>query len=115
MTATRLQWPWNWAAPRTETLRAGLSPAPDAGAADNLGPAAFAGLRVAKAVLPCRTQASRVPAIVRRSPCRLQDAGLATTLRRDPSDPARLRISGRLADVCATLDRLVDRQDGMAA
>lgn len=77
--------------------------------------APFAGLRVARAVQPSRTQASRIPAIIRRSPCRLADGAPPATLHRDPHDPQRVRISGRFADVCAALDRLVARHEGAAA
>lgn len=81
-----------------------LTPPPD-------WPQPLAGLRIARAVQPSRGQASRVPAIVRRSPCRLTEAGGAATLRSDPQDPQRVRISGRIADVCAALDQLVAGQE----
>lgn len=82
---------------------------------DSPGLPPFAGLRIARAVLPARSSSSRVPAIVRRSPCRLPDGHRAATLRSDPQDPRRVRISGRLSEVCAALDRLVDGLEGAAA
>lgn len=81
--------------------------------------ACFTGLRITRAVQPSRSLAARVPAIIRRSPCRFPEAAFApgqtATLRRDPQDPQRVRISGRLADVCDTLERLVARHEGSMA
>lgn len=92
--------------------------APAAGA-EATGAPCFAGLRITRAVQPSRSLAARVPAVIRRSPCRLPDGEPApsqsATLRRDPLDPQRVRISGRLSEVCATLDRLVARHESGVA
>lgn len=54
---------------------------------------------------------SRIPAVTRRSPCKV---AVQPRVHADPIDPRRVMISGSFKQVCAALDQLIAQEERAA-